>query len=65
MGLLVKPSNSDYFEPYLFHALWNQLIQAEQHSHLAGDNVREALESVMKNMVDGMGVVHLGPMLQI
>ena len=68
MGLLVeliRKNNSDYFEPYLFHTLRNRLIQVQQHSHLGGDDVREALESVMKDMVDSMGVVHLGPMLQI
>jgi serine/threonine-protein phosphatase 6 regulatory subunit 3 len=68
MGLLVeliRKNNSDYFEPYLFHTLRNRLIQVQQHSHLAGDDVREALEGVMKDMVDRMGVVHLGPMLQI
>ena len=68
MGLLVeliRKNNSDYFEPYLFHTLRNRLIQVQQHSHLTGDDVREALEGVMKEMVDRMGVVHLGPMLQI
>jgi serine/threonine-protein phosphatase 6 regulatory subunit 3 len=68
MGLLVeliRKNNSDYFEPYLFHTLRNRLIQVQQHSHLTGDDVREALEGVMKDMVDRMGVVHLGPMLQI
>ena len=68
MGLLVeliRKNNSDYFEPYLFHTLRNRLIQVQQHSHLTGDDVREALESVMKDMVDRMGVVHLGSMLQI
>ena len=68
MGLLVeliRKNNSDYFEPYLFHTLRNRLIQVQQHSHLTGDDVRDALEGVMKDMVDRMGVVHLGPMLQI
>ena len=68
MGLLVeliRKNNSDYFEPYLFHTLRNRLIQVQQHSHLSGDDVREALEGVMKDMIDKMGVVHLGPMLQI
>lgn len=68
MGLLVeliRKNNSDYFEPYLFHTLRNRLIQVQQHSHLSGDDVREALESVMRDMVDRMGVVHLGPMLQV
>lgn len=68
MGLLVeliRKNNSDYFEPYLFHTLRNRLIQVQQHSHLTGDDVREALEGVMKDMVDRMGIVHLGPMLQI
>ena len=68
MGLvveLIRKNNSDYFEPYLFHTLRNRLIQVQQHSHLSGADVREALESVMKDMVDRMGVVHLGPMLQV
>jgi len=68
MGLLVeliRKNNSDYFEPYLFHTLRNRLIQVQQHSHLTGDDVREALEGVMRDMVNRMGVVHLGPMLQV
>ena len=68
MGLiveLIRKNNSDYFEPYLFHTLRNRLIQVQQHSHLSGNDIREALEGVMRDMVDRMGVVHLGPMLQV
>jgi serine/threonine-protein phosphatase 6 regulatory subunit 3 len=58
---LIRKNNSDYFEPYLFHTLRNRLIQVQQ---LPGSN-REALEQAMKEMVDRMGVVHLGPLLEI
>ncbi|KAL4068116.1 SIT4 phosphatase-associated protein-domain-containing protein [Scleroderma citrinum] len=61
---LIRKNNSDYFEPYLFHTLRNRLIQVQQ--QLQGtDNAREILENAMKEMVDRMGVVHLGPLLDI
>lgn len=59
---LIRKNNSDYFEPYLFHTLRNRLIQVQQ--QLNEDN-REALERAMKDMTDRMGVVHLGPVLEI
>ncbi|KAF9462719.1 SIT4 phosphatase-associated protein-domain-containing protein [Collybia nuda] len=59
---LIRKNNSDYFEPYLFHTLRNRLIQVQQ--QLNEDN-REALEKAMKEMTDRMGVVHLGPVLEI
>lgn len=59
---LIRKNNSDYFEPYLFHTLRNRLIQVQQ--QLNEDN-REALERAMKEMTDRMGVVHLGPVLEI
>jgi serine/threonine-protein phosphatase 6 regulatory subunit 3 len=61
---LIRKNNSDYFEPYLFHTLRNRLIQVQQHLQHSEDG-REALERAMKDMVDRMGVVHLGPMLEI
>lgn len=61
---LIRKNNSDYFEPYLFHTLRNRLIQVQQ--QLQGtDNARETLENAMREMVDRMGVVHLGPLLDI
>jgi serine/threonine-protein phosphatase 6 regulatory subunit 3 len=59
---LIRKNNSDYFEPYLFHTLRNRLIQVQQQLH---ENSREALEQAMKEMVERMGVVHLGPLLEI
>lgn len=59
---LIRKNNSDYFEPYLFHTLRNRLIQVQQQLH---DDGRESLERAMKEMVDRMGVVHLGPVLEI
>lgn len=60
---LIRKNNSDYFEPYLFHTLRNRLIQVQQQPH--SDDGRETLERAMKEMVDRMGVVHLGPVLEI
>ncbi|KAH9484467.1 Extragenic suppressor of kinetochore protein 1 [Psilocybe cubensis] len=62
---LIRKNNSDYFEPYLFHALRNRLIHAQQQSHLAGEDLRASLEQVLQEMVHRMGVVHLGPMLEV
>lgn len=62
---LIRKNNSDYFEPYLFHTLRNRLIQVQQQSHLAGEDIRAALEQEMQEMVNRMGVVHLGPVLEV
>ena len=62
---LIRKNNSDYFEPYLFHTLRNRLIQIQQHLQTRSDDGRETLEQAMKEMVDKMGVVHLGAVLQI
>ena len=62
---LIRKNNSDYFEPYLFHTLRNRLIQVQQHLQTHTDDGREALELAMKEMVDRMGVVHLGSVLEI
>lgn len=62
---LIRQNNSDYFEPYLFHTLRNRLIQVQQNLHMNSQNGREALEQAMKDMVNRMGVVHLGPVLGI
>jgi serine/threonine-protein phosphatase 6 regulatory subunit 3 len=59
---LIRKNNSDYFEPYLFHTLRNRLIQVQQ--QLQSDD-RETLERAMREMVDRMGVVHLGSVLEI
>lgn len=61
---LIRKNNSDYFEPYLFHTLRNRLIQVQQQLQGAED-ARETLEATMKEMVDRMGVVNLGPLLDI
>src|SRR6267142_782443 len=63
---LIRQNNSDYFEPYLFHTLRNRLIQVQQ--QLSTHNPEEgrvALEGAMREMVDRIGVVHLGPLLGI
>ncbi|KAI0797491.1 SAPS-domain-containing protein [Abortiporus biennis] len=62
---LIRQNNSDYFEPYLFHTLRNRLIQVQQQLQMHTEDGREALENAMKEMVDRMGVVHLGPVLDI
>lgn len=62
---LIRKNNSDYFEPYLFHTLRNRLIQVQQHLQSQPEDGRETLELAMKEMVDRMGVVHLGSVLEI
>ena len=63
---LIRQNNSDYFEPYLFHTLRNRLIQAQQQlSTRDPEEGRVVLEGAMKEMVDRIGVVHLGPLLGI
>ncbi|KAG7448348.1 SAPS-domain-containing protein [Guyanagaster necrorhizus] len=63
---LIRKNNSDYFEPYLFHTLRNRLMQIQHQYSSQPENVtREALEHAMGEMVDRMGVVHLGPVLEI
>jgi SIT4 phosphatase-associated protein. len=62
---LIRKNNSDYFEPYLFHTLRNRLIQVQQQLHTHTEDGRDTLERAMKEMVDRMGVVHLGSVLEI
>ncbi len=62
---LIRQNNSDYFEPYLFHTLRNRLIQVQQQMAMNQDGAREALENAMTEMVNRMGVVHLGPVLEL
>lgn len=63
---LIRQNNSDYFEPYLFHTLRNRLIHVQQQlSTRDPEEGRLALEGAMKEMVDRIGVVHLGPLLEI
>lgn len=62
---LIRKNNSDYFEPYLFHTLRNRLIQVQQQSQLRNEDSRVALEETMQEMVNRMGVVHLGPVLEL
>ncbi|CUA70095.1 Extragenic suppressor of kinetochore protein 1 [Schizosaccharomyces pombe 972h-] [Rhizoctonia solani] len=77
---LIRKNNSDYFEPYLFHTLRNRLMQIQQQlldeMHELGADVdtsqraqeereRERLERAMADMVDHLGIVHLGRFLRI
>lgn len=62
---LIRQNNSDYFEPYLFHTLRNRLIQVQQQLQMNPEGGRETLEAAMKEMVNRMGVVHLGPVLEL
>ncbi|CAL1705433.1 unnamed protein product [Somion occarium] len=62
---LIRQNNSDYFEPYLFHTLRNRLIHVQQQLQMHTQDGRAALEKAMKDMVNRMGVVHLGPVLEI
>jgi SIT4 phosphatase-associated protein len=62
---LIRKNNSDYFEPYLFHNLRNRLIQVQQQLHMQSEDGREVLERSMNDLVDRMGVVHLGTMLEV
>ena len=63
---LIRQNNSDYFEPYLFHTLRNRLIQYQQQIHTYSNKEgRQLLEKAMQEMVDRMGVVHLGPLLDL
>ncbi|KAJ7193823.1 SIT4 phosphatase-associated protein-domain-containing protein [Mycena pura] len=66
---LIRKNNSNYFEPYLFHTLRNRLIQVQQQmmhsSPLEEDGGRETLEKALREMVERMGVVHLGSALDI
>ncbi|KAL5532801.1 SIT4 [Sanghuangporus sanghuang] len=62
---LIRKNNSDYFEPYLFHTIRNRLIQIQQYMHVQSDEGRESLEQAFNDMVNRMGVVHFGPLLEI
>jgi serine/threonine-protein phosphatase 6 regulatory subunit 3 len=62
---LIRKNNSDYFEPYLFHTIRNRLIQVQQQQPAQTEDGRKALEDAMQEMVDRMGVVHLGPLLDV
>ena len=60
---LIRQNNSDYFEPYLFHTIRNRLVKIQnQPQRQVG---REALEDAFNEMVNRMGVVHLGPLLEV
>ncbi|KAJ3760037.1 SIT4 phosphatase-associated protein-domain-containing protein [Lentinula raphanica] len=74
MGILtelIRKNNSDYLEPYLFHTLRNRLIGVQQAMVQQGESPedvadgRKTLERAMKEMVDRMGVVNLGFVLNI
>jgi serine/threonine-protein phosphatase 6 regulatory subunit 3 len=62
---LIRKNNSDYFEPYLFHTVRNRLIQVQQQQPMQNEDGHKSLEDAMEDMVNRMGVVHLGPLLDI
>jgi len=68
---LIRKNNSDYFEPHLFHTLRNRLIQIQQHMSYAHHRMeseeeeRQVLEKAMAELVNHVGVVHLGSLLEV
>ena len=67
---LIRKNNSDLFEPYLFHALRNRLIQIRQQQQDGYDTAteetnRDELEKAMNELVDHTGLVHLGFVLEL
>ncbi|TRM61242.1 SIT4 phosphatase-associated protein-domain-containing protein [Schizophyllum amplum] len=62
---VIRKNNSDYFEPYLFHVLRNRLMQVQQQMDFSDGDYRQALEPTMQAMVDKLGVVHFGPLLEV
>lgn len=58
---LIRKNNSDYLEPHLFHSLRNRLVRVQQHTNKGND--RDILEQAMSDLVDRMGIVHLGRLL--
>ncbi|QRV72459.1 hypothetical protein RhiJN_00473 [Ceratobasidium sp. AG-Ba] len=75
---LIRKNNSDYFEPYLFHTLRDRLMRIQQQHldemHDIGADMdsaqraqeeRDILERGMADMVDHLGIVHLGKFLRI
>lgn len=67
---LIRKNNADFHEPYLFHTLRNRLIQVQQqqqfsHHKTSEEDDREELEKAMEEMVDHLGMVHLGCLLEI
>lgn len=70
---LIRKNNSDYFEPYMFHTVRNRLLQVQQEHQSSNDDdgdekgeesSQEMLESVMDELISGMGVVNLSPVLE-
>ncbi|KAG8908524.1 hypothetical protein FRB99_005884 [Tulasnella sp. 403] len=67
---LIRKNNSDFFEPYLFHTLRNRLIQVRQQQQydnqdISEEEVRDDLEKTMQEIVDHVGLVHLGGLLEV
>ncbi|KZP01165.1 SAPS-domain-containing protein [Calocera viscosa TUFC12733] len=71
---LIRKNHSDYYEPVLFHTLRNRLIGIQQHQAQAsasgaglGPNPetedRESLETALAALAEGVGIVHLGHLL--
>ncbi|KIY46945.1 SAPS-domain-containing protein [Fistulina hepatica ATCC 64428] len=62
---LIRKNNSDYLEQYLFHTLRNRLMQVQQQWTTDPEKVRPEMERALKEIVDRLGMVHMGPLLDI
>lgn len=78
---LIRKNNSDYFEQFLFHTLRTHLLQRQQEIAEAKANKTfdttdkatqdeeedemEGMEEAMAEISDKLGIVHLGPMLNV
>lgn len=62
---LIRKNNSDYFEPYLFHTMRNRLIKVQQPLQAQNLDGRDILEQAMQEMAHRLGVVNLGPLLEV
>ncbi|KZT61563.1 SAPS-domain-containing protein [Calocera cornea HHB12733] len=71
---LIRKNHSDYYEPVLFHTLRNRLIGVQQHQAQANTGEagpapnpdtedRDNLESALAGLAEGVGIVHLGHLL--
>ncbi|KAG9039180.1 hypothetical protein FRB95_011765 [Tulasnella sp. JGI-2019a] len=67
---LIRKNNADFHEPYLFHTLRNRLIQVQQQQQFSQHTTseeedRDELEKAMAEMVDHLGMVHLGGLIEV
>ncbi|KAF8304993.1 SAPS-domain-containing protein [Clavulina sp. PMI_390] len=71
---LMRKNNSDFFEPYLFHAIRTRLIAIQQQylptldygtmdTEERAEHDRVILEQAMNDMTNHMGIVNFGPLL--